>query len=164
MEKTLNGWTMSDFRIDQFKITAPMTPGLREAIGAVCVHWALLELMIERVVAFQTKQSIDVAYDNDFGGNMDLLENYRKKRRRTLDPAVAAKWAELIEAGRKLAKERHRIVHGFGASSNEFGPSRCNLAAASLDDSPSAPDPSARASVAASWLQYACSREGPPIR
>jgi hypothetical protein len=99
---------MPDLRIDTFAITAPTTPGLRDAIGAVCVHWAVLELMVERVAAFQTKQSIEVVYENDFGGNMRLLEKHMEGH-----PALVESWTELIKTGRELARERHRIVHGL---------------------------------------------------
>ena len=103
---------MSDARVDVFAISAATTPGLRDAIGSVCVHWALLEFVVERVIAFQTRQSIEVTYERDFGGNMAFLEKYLKDNP-GLGPVLVEEWVSLIKEGRRLAKERHRIVHGL---------------------------------------------------
>jgi hypothetical protein len=37
---------------DFLEIRALTDPGLREAVGGVCVHWALLELTVERVLSY----------------------------------------------------------------------------------------------------------------
>jgi hypothetical protein len=101
-----------EYRVENFTFSAPLTPGLRDAIGAVCMHWSLLELMVERVVAFQTKQSIEVTYEKEFGQNLDALEQHLKDHP-DIDPILALQWIWLIAQGRKLAKDRHRIVHGL---------------------------------------------------
>ncbi len=90
---------------------APLTEGLRDAIGAVCMHWGLLELMLERVVAFQTNYSTEVQFTSDFSKNLEALE--RRIKQEDAQPILRQVVQELVDKARELREDRHRIAHGL---------------------------------------------------
>jgi hypothetical protein len=58
---------------DFLEIRALTDPGLREAIGGVCVHWALLELTVERVLSRMAGEGGLLRFESDLGNNLQRL-------------------------------------------------------------------------------------------
>ena len=85
---------------------------MREAIGAVCVHWSLLELMVERVIANLQGNPSAVTYQSDLAHRLDELKALAKRQ---LCPEQQARISEIAGFIKKLKSERHRIVHGLWA-------------------------------------------------
>jgi hypothetical protein len=97
---------------DFLEIRALTDPGLREAIGGVCVHWALLELTIERVLSHLAGDGGVLRYESDLGNNLQRLLSMAEDSQ-TLDEAQKSEIADLVGKIRSLRNERHRITHGL---------------------------------------------------
>ena len=104
------------------QITSPVQIGgladskMREAIGAVCVHWSLLELMVERVIANLKESPGTVTYEGDLAHRLDDLKAAAKQ---TLDQEDRERISEIAGFIKKLKEERHRIAHGLWALDHE---------------------------------------------
>lgn len=92
-----------------FEITGLAHSKMREAIGAICVHWSLLELMVERVIAQLEDHPRSVTVKEDITRRLPVLKNLAKK----LPPGAANKLRELAGEIKTLKDERHRPVHGL---------------------------------------------------
>jgi hypothetical protein len=99
-------------QITQTKITALADMAMRQEIGAVCVHWSLLELMVERVIANLQGTPGIATYQEDLGHRRRTLKKIANKH---LSLSEAQKATIRAAAGdiKILAEERHRIIHGL---------------------------------------------------
>lgn len=85
---------------------------LRGAIGALCVHWALLELSVERVIANLKGNPGIVTYSEDLGHRTDTLKRLAKASSALL-AGESNTLCILASEIKKLCHERHRYVHGL---------------------------------------------------
>jgi|SRR5688572_8108041 len=105
---------------DFLEIRALTDPGLREAIGGVCVHWALLELTVERVLSHLTGEGGVLLYESDLGKNLERLLTLTEASN-SLDATQKSEIRNLVGDVRSLRNERHRIVHGlWGKDGNGY--------------------------------------------
>lgn len=86
---------------------------MREAIGAICVHWSLLELMVERVIANLNGDSRAVTYKADLAHRLDDLKKAAKSLTPSLTPEKRNRISEISGFIKKVKEERHRAVHGL---------------------------------------------------
>jgi len=94
------------------EIRALTDAGLREAIGGVCIHWALLELTVERLLSTLEGTPGTLRYESDLGANLQKLDRMIEIHGR-LNAGQAKDIRKLIERTRELRKERHRVTHGL---------------------------------------------------
>jgi len=94
------------------QIRALTDPGLREAIGGVCVHWALLELTVERVLSYLEGAKGLLRYESDLGNNLQRLLALAESSDK-LDTTQKFEIRHLVEQVRCLRGERHRVTHGL---------------------------------------------------
>ena len=94
------------------EIRALIDAGLREAIGGVCIHWALFELTIERLISTLEGSPDTLRYESDLGANLLKVERLIETSGR-LNVDQKNDIRKLIERTRELRKERHRITHGL---------------------------------------------------
>ena len=100
------------------EIRALTDPGLREAIGGVCVHWALLELTVERALSHIVGDAGVLRYAKDLGANLQHLRSAVEKSIK-FDVNQKAEIHEVIGQIECLRPERHRVAHGlWGKDSN----------------------------------------------
>jgi ribosome biogenesis SPOUT family RNA methylase Rps3 len=93
------------------KITGLSDRAMREQIGAVCIQWSLLELMVERVIANLQGDRNVVAFNGSVTDRIKFLEKLARKRL----PKSAEKIAAIASTIENLSAERHRVVHGLWA-------------------------------------------------
>src|SRR5262249_52484136 len=100
-------------------ISAIADEKLRGAIGALCVHWALLELAVERVIANLEGNPQVIAYSEDLAHRTETLKDLAKSS--GLTPAQKTTLCSLASDIKQLGHDRHRYVHclwGLDASGN----------------------------------------------
>lgn len=85
---------------------------MREAIGAVCVHWSLLELIVERVIANLKGDSSTAEYISDLAHRLDDLKTAAKAH---LSAEDSERISEIAGYIKKIKEERHRVAHGLWA-------------------------------------------------
>lgn len=83
---------------------------MREAIGAICVHWSLLELMVERVIANLEGRPGTVTYTKDLSHRLDDLKAVAKAK---LPKDRRQRLSQIIGFIKDLKEERHRAAHGL---------------------------------------------------
>lgn len=93
---------------DANSLTKLVNHKIRGQIGAVCVHWGLLELAVERVIANLRGDPGIVTYEEDVGHRLDTLKALAKEK---LAPDVAAEISEIAGEIKNVGHERHRVVH-----------------------------------------------------
>ena len=96
----------------EFQISSLADKPMREAIGAICVHWSLLELMVERVIATLEGNPRTVRYTSDLAHRLHDLKAAAKKH---LCPEKRNRISEIAGFIKKVGKERHRVAHGLWA-------------------------------------------------
>lgn len=97
---------------DFLAVHAIANPQMRQAIGGVCVHWAILELSVERVISNLRGDPGVVTYQEDMGHALDTM----KKLARESEHLIQEQKNEIVDLAGKiktLAQERHRVVHGL---------------------------------------------------
>ena len=95
-----------------FEIRAITDEGYREAIGGVCIHWALLELTVERVLANLESGSTLLRYDAQLATNLDRLSALVETST-ALAIDQREKLRQLLTEVKSTRDERHRLVHGL---------------------------------------------------
>ena len=65
---------------NEVQISGLANSKMREAIGAVCVHWSLLELMVERVIANLEGNPSVVTYKSDLAHRLGDLKVTAKRQ------------------------------------------------------------------------------------
>ncbi len=93
-----------------YNLTGIADNKMRAQIGAVCIHWSLLELMVERVIANLGGSSQIVTYTEDLAHRLDTLKKLAKAKLSANDVEDLRKIRSEIS---RLKEERHRIVHGL---------------------------------------------------
>jgi hypothetical protein len=94
------------------EIRALTDPGLRDAIGGVCIHWALLELTVERVLANLTGERGLLRYEKPLRENLERVELVAGTST-ALTEVQKKDVLGLIADVRAISIERHRIAHGL---------------------------------------------------
>lgn len=95
-----------------FDVRAPSDRSLRNAIGGVCIHWALLELSVERVLSHLEEGSAVLRYNAQLGGNLAKLSKLVDLSSKLTD-AQKQDLSNVIAKVREISEERHRVVHGL---------------------------------------------------
>lgn len=91
---------------------------MRAAIGAVCVHWSLLELMVEYTIADLEGRIARVVYTEDITRRLEVLKTLAWAKL----PAEQAQYiAETSGYIKTISEDRHRAVHGLWAMDTEAG-------------------------------------------
>jgi hypothetical protein len=93
------------------KLTVLRDSAMREQIGAVCVYWSLLELMVERVIADLERKPGRVSYKTALTRRLEKLKTLAGEHL----PGHAAEIDEIADQISELSKDRHRVVHGLWA-------------------------------------------------
>jgi hypothetical protein len=57
------------------RLTGVADRAMREQIGAVCIYWSLLELMVERVIANLEGRPGVATYNDDITRRLESLSN-----------------------------------------------------------------------------------------
>jgi hypothetical protein len=96
---------------------------MREQIGAVCIHWSLLELMVERLIANLQGNRNVVTYHAPIKTRIEVLEKLARKHL----PASADKIAAIARTIKDLTAERDRVVHGIWGIDEANAPMRMSL-------------------------------------
>jgi hypothetical protein len=94
----------------RINLTGLADRAMREQIGAVCIHWSLVELMVERVIANLEGRPGIVTYDDDVTRRLRLLKQLARKH---LSVDLADQIATIAGAVKELREDRHRIAHGL---------------------------------------------------
>ena len=82
---------------------------IRERIGAISVHWSVLELMVERVIATLEGNPGIVTYEKKLARRLEDLKELAKTR-----PTDEAEELVTIAGDIKsLSHKRHRAIHGL---------------------------------------------------
>jgi hypothetical protein len=92
------------------KLTGLSDKAMREEIGAVCIYWSLLELIVERVIADLEHHTGTVVYKPYFKGRLERLEKLAKRK---LPSATANEISKIKGAIEDLIADRDRVVHGL---------------------------------------------------
>src|SRR5688572_22043298 len=99
-------------RREYVEIRALVDPGLRGVIGGVCIHWALLELTVERVLSYIDGTHGLLRYESDLGQNLQRLSQVVESCDK-LDASQKSHIRELVDQIRSVRDERHRVTHGL---------------------------------------------------
>jgi hypothetical protein len=95
------------------KIDTVTDSGMREQIGGVCVHWALLEMMVELVIANLEGKPNEVTYPDNLSRRLKTLKSLAGKS--TLLEQEKAEICEVASQIEAIVDERHRVVHTLWA-------------------------------------------------
>jgi hypothetical protein len=95
------------------KIGTVTDPEMREQIGGVCVHWALLEMMVELVIANLEGKPNEVTYPDNLSRRLKTLKGLAE--RSTLQEQEKAEICEVASQIEATVDERHRVVHTLWA-------------------------------------------------
>lgn len=92
------------------RISALADKHMRNQLGALCVHWALLELIVERVIAAWEGRGGKVEYKKDLAKRLPRLKELAREKLPVEQATAVENIASQIHA---LGHRRHHVVHGL---------------------------------------------------
>ena len=92
------------------RITKLTTGPMREQIAGVVIHWTMLELTVERVIANLEGRRGTVRFEQNLDRRLKPLKQLAKKK---LPKEQAAEIVEIAGEIKALINERNRVVHGL---------------------------------------------------
>lgn len=93
-----------------YSITKLAGSDMREQIAGVVIHWSMLELTVERVVANLEGNDSNVTFEEDLSDRLKLL---KKLARQKLSKSDADEIVEIAGQIKTLSHDRNRVVHGL---------------------------------------------------
>ena len=93
-----------------FHLTKLAGNPMREQIAGVVIHWSLLELTVERVIANLEGRHENVKFE---GGLVERLTLLKRLAKRKLSEKQAAEIVEIAGEIKTLTNQRNRVVHGL---------------------------------------------------
>ena len=92
------------------RITKLTTGPMREQIAGVVIHWTMLELTVERVIANLEGRRGTVRFEQNLDRRLKPLKQLANKN---LPKEQAAEIVEIAGEIKALINERNRVVHGL---------------------------------------------------
>ena len=93
-----------------YSITKLARGPMREQIAGVVIHWTMLELTVERVIANLKGRRDTVRFEQNLDRRLKPLKQLAKKN---LPKEQAAEIVEIAGGIKALINERNRVVHGL---------------------------------------------------
>lgn len=93
-----------------YSVTKLASSDMREQIASVVIHWSMLELVVERVIANLEGQGGIVTFKENLPQRLTSLKKLAKAR---LPSEQAIEISRISGDIKILSDERHRVVHGL---------------------------------------------------
>jgi hypothetical protein len=103
---------------EEFDITIPVDPFTRDQIAGVTIHWSVLELMVERVIAMLQGKGGVVEY----AASLEIRVRKMKKLAKTSVSLSGEQRKELLAVSSlalALRSDRDRVVHGLWSMTDD---------------------------------------------